>query len=195
MPTAVDEFQRVDYQFYSLGLQYYVAGRFGALHWLSPVAANLLHHSLEMLLKGRLAHCYSLNDLKDRKKFGHNLGKCWTAFKAIFPTEDLSQFDELVAKLDEFEDLRYPDDILRFGAVISIGFVSRTLMGGPISPRVEPVYQLSITDLDALMDQLFQLCGINPEAYLLAYNNAVEFLEKHNVTCKGWFPHRELARQ
>jgi hypothetical protein len=73
MPTAIDGFPRTDYHFYTMGLQYYLAGRFGALHWLTPVAGNLLHHAVEMLLKGKLAHHHSQADLKDRKKFGHDL--------------------------------------------------------------------------------------------------------------------------
>src|SRR5262249_49773858 len=73
MPTAIDEFPQADYHFYTMGLQYYVAGRFGAVHRLTPVTGNLLHHAVEMVLKGKLAHHHSLSDLK--KKFGHDLAK------------------------------------------------------------------------------------------------------------------------
>lgn len=194
MPTAIDEFPRTDYRFYAMGLQYYAAGRFGALHRLSPVAGNLLHHAVEMILKGKLAHHHSLAELKDRKKFGHDLGKCWAGFKAIFPAEPLAAHDDVVQTLNEFEDLRYPDDILHFGAHITIGFVTRPSMGSPDPSIVEPGYQLSVTDLDTLMDRLFKLCGINPEGYMSHYGDAVEVVERHNVTCQGWFPQREQAR-
>jgi hypothetical protein len=86
MPTAIDEFPRTDYHFFRMGLQYYIAGRMGALYSLTPVTGNLLHHAVEMVLKGKLAHHHSLADLKDRKKFGHDIVKCWAGLKAIFPT-------------------------------------------------------------------------------------------------------------
>jgi hypothetical protein len=195
MPTAIDEFPRTDYHFYTMGMQYYAAGRFGALHQLTPVTGNLLHHAVEMILKGKLAHHHSLADLKDRKKFGHDLGKCWAGFKAVFPAEPLASHDDVINMLNEFEDLRYPDDLLRLGAHISIGFVTRSNMGGPGPTVVEPGYQLSITDLDALMNSVFKLCGINPEGYMSHYGDAGEMVERYNITCKGWFPQRERARR
>ena len=39
-------------QYFRFGTQYYVAGRYAALVWLIPVAGNLLHHAIEMYLKG-----------------------------------------------------------------------------------------------------------------------------------------------
>ena len=187
MPTAIDEFPRMDYHFYKMSLQYYLAGRFGALNQFETVTGNLLHHAVEMLLKGKLAHHHSRADLKN--KFGHNLAKCWAGFKAIFPPEDLTPHDDVITTLNEFEDLRYPDK-LRFGAYIMIGFVTRSRMGGPLSGVVEPRFSLSITDIDALMDRLFKLCRINPEAYMSANGDAMEILERNNVTCQGWFTQR-----
>jgi hypothetical protein len=193
MLTAIDEFPRTDYHFYTMGLQYYIAGRFGALHRLTPVTGNLLHHAVEMVLKGKLAHHHSLADLK--KKFGHDLAKCWAGLKTLFPAEDLSPHDDVVSTLNEFEDLRYPDDLLKFGAHITIGFLTRSQMGGPSSGTIEPGYQLSITDLDALMGRLFTLCGINPEGYMSVYGDAAEIVERHNINCCGWFPQREKDRE
>jgi hypothetical protein len=193
MPTAIDEFPRTDYHFYRMGVEYYIAGRFGALHGLTPVPGNLLHHAVEMVLKGKLAHHYSRADLKNQ--FRHDLARCWRGFKSIFPTEDLSAHDDVVNTLNEFEDLRYPDDMLKFGAHITIGFVTRSQMGGPPSVVVEPGYMLSVTDLDALMARLFKLCGINPEGYMSEYGGAVEIVERYNIHCQGWFPQREKERE
>ena len=50
--------------FFRFGLQYLVAGRFSASSGLSPVGANLLHHALEMLLKGYLSSSMTLGELK-----------------------------------------------------------------------------------------------------------------------------------
>jgi hypothetical protein len=191
MPTAIEEFPRTDLYFYTMGLQYYLAGRFGALNQLTLVSGPTLHHAVEMLLKGKLAHHHSLQELK---KISHDLNKCWIAFKAVFPTENLAPHDDIIDALNEFEDLRYPDNLLKFGAHVTIGLVTRSKMGAKPAATVEPGYQLSITDLDALMNRLFGLCGITPETWLTAQGNAVEFLESHNVSCQGWFPGREQRR-
>ena len=53
--------------FYRFGFQYYVAGRFAVIAQFSPVAANLLHHAIEMLLKGELAY------LDEKQRSPHSL--------------------------------------------------------------------------------------------------------------------------
>jgi hypothetical protein len=145
-----------------------------------------------MILKGYLARHHSLADL--RRNFGHDLVRCWDGFKALFPAEDLSQHDDIVTTLNASEYLRYPDNLRGFGANITVGFVARQAMGAPVSGIVEPVYQLSVTDLDALMARLFNLCGINPAGYMSRYGEAVEAVERNNVSCRGWFPDRERTR-
>jgi hypothetical protein len=75
-----------------------------------------------MLLKGRLSRTEPASGFK--KKYGHNLIKIWAAFKALFPQEDLSGFDDVIGKLAPFFDgLRYPDKTLSSGAVISVCWV------------------------------------------------------------------------
>jgi hypothetical protein len=44
-----------DLIFFSSASQYYVAGRFAVFVALNPVAANLMHHAVEMYLKGARA--------------------------------------------------------------------------------------------------------------------------------------------
>src|SRR2546423_12356690 len=44
-----------DHLFISTGMDYYVAGRYAVFAGLNPTAANLLHHAVEMALKGALA--------------------------------------------------------------------------------------------------------------------------------------------
>jgi hypothetical protein len=51
--------------FFSTGTQYYVSGRYAVTAGLSPVAGNLLHHAVEMSLKGGLARSMELKELKD----------------------------------------------------------------------------------------------------------------------------------
>jgi len=59
---------RATEQFFSLGLQYFVAGKFSAFGRLMPVVGNQFHHAVEMMLKGYLAKTM---DLADLKKLGH----------------------------------------------------------------------------------------------------------------------------
>ena len=47
-------------EFFSAGTQYYVAGRYAVIVGLIPVAGNLLHHAVEMFLKGGLASSISI---------------------------------------------------------------------------------------------------------------------------------------
>jgi hypothetical protein len=81
-------------QYFKLGVQYYVAARSAAICRLSPVAGNLYHHAIEMLLKGQL--CLTHSEKQMKKKMGHRLDRCWAAFKALYPGEELSSFDETV---------------------------------------------------------------------------------------------------
>ena len=43
-------------EFFSSGLQYYIAARYCCFAQLSPTGANQAHHAIEMLLKGFLFH-------------------------------------------------------------------------------------------------------------------------------------------
>jgi hypothetical protein len=185
--AAIDDYRHADYHFYQIALQYYAAGRFAALTWLMPVSGNIIHHAVEMMLKGRLTHTLTLQQMAD-KPYRHNLPRIWQAFKALFPAENLTRFDAFIDLLHAFDSIRYPDRLLQLGAQITVGFVTENRLGGRDPARPEPAYRLSITDLDELMDELFRLCSINPEAYLHAYNDAAEVIRKHNVSCQGWFP-------
>jgi len=87
--------------FFSNGMQYYVAGRYAAFACLAPVVGNLLHHSIEMFLKGGLSR--TKTPLEELKKFSHNLPKTWNMFKAHFKDPALDRFDGVVSALNSFE--------------------------------------------------------------------------------------------
>ena len=70
------------------------------------MVGNLLHHAVEMYLKGGLSKTKTLGELK---KFSHNLPGAWAKFKAQFKDPALVQFDGVVTALHTFEELRYPD--------------------------------------------------------------------------------------
>src|SRR5262245_37812924 len=95
--------------FFKIGLEYYVNGRAACLCGCLFTTGNLLHHAVEMMLKGELCLTIPLSDLRNRK-FGHSLTKCWEALKSVFPNENLGEFDQMMVELDKFETIRYPDN-------------------------------------------------------------------------------------
>jgi hypothetical protein len=109
--------EAVTREFFRYGCQYYVAGRFGVFAALIPVAANLHHHAIEMLLKGALSKTMKLEELKN--KLGHKLEKIWAEFKAGANDPNLSRFDKMIEELNKFEDIRYPDKLLQSGAKLA----------------------------------------------------------------------------
>jgi hypothetical protein len=67
-------------EFFKTAGQYYVGGRFAAFAGFIPITGNLLHHAVEMFLKGGLSKNGS--SLVDLKKMNHNLPNIWAKFKA-----------------------------------------------------------------------------------------------------------------
>jgi hypothetical protein len=185
--AAINDYPNADYHFYQVALQYYAVGRFAALTRMMPVCGNIIHHAVEMMLKGRLTHTLSLQQMA-ANPYQHSLPRIWQEFKTMFPGENLTRFDQFIVLLHAFDSIRYPNRILEQGAQIAVGFVTGNSLGGRDLARPEPAYRLSITDLDELMNELFRLCSINLEAYIHAYNDAAEVIRRHNVSCQGWFP-------
>jgi|SRR5712691_8443996 len=101
-PSAED----VIHEFFTYGSQYYLAGRYGMFAGLVPVAANLHHHGIEMLLKGALSKTMTLEDLK--LKLMHRLPKIWRKFKKQANDASLSRFDKVIKELSKYNEIRYP---------------------------------------------------------------------------------------
>ena len=173
-------------QFYAIALEYYVSGRAALLCGNTRIPGNLLHHAVEMLLKGQLSKTIPLDDLKRSKKFGHKLPLLWTTFKNLFPKHDLTEFDTIIDSVQKFEKIRYPDAILSEGAFIGIGFCR----GNPVSmtPRsTEPEYQIGVGDVDAFFRRLFPLCGLNPKAYFNSLSSqGRQVLTERNAESLDW---------
>ncbi len=97
----------MDTQYLGIAIQYYLAGRSATFMSALPVAGNLFHHAVEMLLKFVLIkNSYTPDQLK--KSFGHDLKKLWSAVKSKLNDPTMDKFDQLVSDLNDFEDLRYP---------------------------------------------------------------------------------------
>lgn len=166
------------HQFFVAGSQYYVAGRFAVFGWLNPVAGNLLHHAIEMYLKGGLSKTKSLKGLR---AFQHNLPAIWIAFKKDQPTDAaLIRFDAVIEALHGYEELRYPDAILAKGMQSTFNILRPDAPIAIEGPK-EPKYELCLQDIDELVEAIFHAASRNPKAYLSMLSDcAREFLTKDN---------------
>ena len=154
--TDAERREKIDAEFMRLGVQYYVAARSTACAGLLPVCGNLYHHALEMFLKAGLSRKYSLAELK---RCRHKLSDIWNAFKTDFRSTALLQFDETVAEIAKFEEIRYPDNVLEHGAKMQVDWGPIPAQIGASSP---PLYKLYPKNLDRLVWGIFSASCRNP---------------------------------
>jgi hypothetical protein len=151
--------------FFQNGCQYYVAGRHAVFAALNPVAGNLMHHAIEHFLEGGLSKTTPLADLK---KFSHNLPRIWKAFKAQVNDPALAHFDDVITELHNFEEIRYPDEVLKNGmqGLINItkAGAATTIVTSSTLP-IPPMYALCLQEIDELVGVLFAAASRNPKAY------------------------------
>jgi hypothetical protein len=153
-----------DQMFLDLGVQYYLAARSSVLAQQTVVAGNLFHHAIENMLKAHLSSSRSLQQVK--KEFGHRLIKAWTTFKAeVQDASELTQFDHTIRQLEAFEDIRYPDGIVRDGAIIIVG------AGGIVSPATPRTYSIVVEEIDRLVPAIFKASSRNPKFFTTRFND------------------------
>lgn len=177
MPTEIDDRARVE--FFRRGTHYYAVGRFAALNSVFPIAGNLLHHAIEMYLKGALVPLVGLSVLRNIK---HDLNKLWLEFKVRIPSPEAGTFDGPIVDLHRFERIRYPDNAIREGMEASFAPYrgQRVVTSGWGSPL--PSYTLVLEDIDALVKFLFEKAGVNPQFYLLRLRDgAKEYVSRANL--------------
>jgi hypothetical protein len=171
-------------RYFSLAVQYYVAGRFAVHAGLNPVAGNLLHHAIELALKGGLASGTSSEDLK--RKYMHSLNPLWRDFKSSVSDPRLDRLDRIVSELDQFETIRYPEHVEQHGMLASIAPIRRDQDGkGPRKlPSPVPRYKLYLPEIDKLLDAVFAGAGVNPAFFKgeVTKSEAGEFLARDNAT-------------
>jgi hypothetical protein len=155
-PSRGSSVNRTDYLFISAGMHYYVAGRYAVFAGLNPTAANLLHHAIEMALKGALAK--KGMDLRALKRLSHDLPEIWRQFTAQYGI-DSSTFDGVIAELQKFETIRYPDEIVKHGLASAIS------RGKPSPPSGHTTHALWLGEIDELMDKVFTVASISHKAF------------------------------
>ena len=152
----MDESFRQSYWDFAIryGLQYYVAGRFATANRFTPICANLLHHAVELLLKACLSYDDSretIEKYRDKKGgYEHNILLLWDVFKKRQPAPGPVEFDAIVAALHDFEEIRYPENLIRNGAIIRINpFVEEPIRADGQVP--ERSYNLTLPQIDRLV--------------------------------------------
>jgi hypothetical protein len=176
MATTPDEL------FLGNACQYYATARFAAHAGCVPVCGNLFHHAVEMFLKAGLTQQRALSDVTDMR---HKLKKLWRAFKADFPATALQQHDKTISCLDKFEDIRYPDNVIKYGMGVSLEWSGPagqvTTSGGMQTPRQ---YAIVVSDIDDLIADVFKVCSRNPVAFIGTHPAAREAITRHNAHSK-----------
>ena len=166
--------------FFSTATQYYVAGRYGTFAGLVPVVGNLLHHAVEIYLKGGLSKRKNLAELK---KLRHDLPGVWRGFKAQFRDGSLDQFDGGVSTLHAFEELRYPDSVLKKGMSCLVS-IERPSSGATtdVATASSPQYDLYLQEVDGLIANIFVVASINPKYFMGSRNkHAKQYLDEENA--------------
>jgi hypothetical protein len=146
------------------GFQYYMLGRCGVAALANPVAGNLFHHAIEMMLKGGL--CTHMTE-DERIEMRHHLPRIWKAFKDHYdPSNQLARFDALVRNLHKYESIRYPERIVQRGMATSFQFGSGPppKASGKASRNV-PTFHLAVGEVDAMVKAICVACRINPKAF------------------------------
>jgi HEPN domain-containing protein len=166
----------VQHEYFRTALEYYIAARFSALSFFMPMSGVIFHHAIELYLKGLLC---PLLDEKKRTKLGHNLRRAWKKYKSLSKDSSLSRFDDRIAGLDRHWGVRYPDEILRHGIQVDIGF-EKSPAAAVIGGRNQSRYVLVIEELDELMAVLWNKSGLNIEAFMSSSDAAREYLGRWN---------------
>jgi hypothetical protein len=161
----MDEGPQLGRLFIDYGCQYYVVGRFSAFAGLTPIVGNVIHHAIEMLLKGALTTSMTLAEMKGR--LGHRLLDMWDAFKTQSGEASLSAFDATIATLNAFEDIRYPEKLFALGGLLQIDITKagKAQTTGSSSGSLGPKYELCIEEIDELVDAIFKASRINSSPF------------------------------
>lgn len=171
-------------EFLRTGTQYYISARYAVWANFDPVAGNIFHHAVEMILKSILLN----NDLtlaSLKNEYGHDLEKLWVKFKSLYPGNELDGYDEDISELHKYDDIRYPDELVEKGRISFIGRQRHSFTGVPTQFSDMPKYALGLDEMDALVRKIIDVTTINPKwiTETIFPGEAREYLYKEN---KSW---------
>jgi hypothetical protein len=178
-PTARIEDPR---HFLELAFGYYMTGRFAAINGLF-ISPNLMHHSVELLIKYTLVKDVPESQRSDEtaelRKYGHRLNRLWKRYKKHVAPTDMSRFDRLIPDLDRWENIRYGG--FPTGTSVAKGM---TLVRAPVqTSREKDTYVFSLDEVDELIAAIFAASDINPAAVRSGYSHTElpEWYKRHNA--------------
>jgi hypothetical protein len=155
-----------EHHFLNLAFQYYASGRTAAASSLLPVAGNLLHHGVEMLLKALLVRDFGLEELKGH---GHRLEPLWAKCIAKHPELHSASRSDAIRNLHRFEFLRYPDSMVTDGFAILVGWTKSEPQTAKLTV---PYYELVMEGIDDLFSSVFSATGKDPKFYTVMFAEA-----------------------
>jgi hypothetical protein len=153
----------IDVTYFRLATEYYVAARASWSAGGTTVAGNLVHHAIEMYLKGDLAREESPECVRG---YGHDLKRLWKAYKKKHSGKSLSAFDRTIKDVHKFEDIRYPDAISKKGMFFSLPLsrpsppLRQNFVRGGATP---PTYFVALDEVDALVKAVYDTASVDPE--------------------------------
>jgi hypothetical protein len=172
-----DELERNGYWDHAIrcGLEYYVLGRFATAHGFISVNANVLHHGIELLLKACLAKDDPIETIRlygNRKKgYYHDIVQLWQEFKLRQKVPPPVEFDAIVEGLHEFEHIRYPEFLIRDGAMIRIDIFDVDNPPNENPTMREKQYALNLPEIDRLMGLLLAASRANESFFVARIEN------------------------
>jgi hypothetical protein len=78
---------------FRVAMQYYGTGRYAMACNFTPVSSSLLHHAVELCLKGCLAPVLGVAALRG---FSHDIRKLWSRFSENIQKENLVEFYKII---------------------------------------------------------------------------------------------------
>lgn len=156
---------------FDYGMQYYVAARFAVSAGFIPVGATLAHHALEAMLKGCAAEGATKEQILKfgyKQNFGHDLLKLWKAFIAKHPKLRLHGFKTMIRQLNDFEKIRFAEQLIGRGTLIEVAFTTPSKQHGP-RPRTARRFMLRMDLFDKLVRTIFKAANKNPAFYAHHY--------------------------
>jgi len=148
--------------FLDLAFGYYMTGRFAVINRLH-VAPNLMHHAVELLIKFTLLKHEpesqpSAATAQLAQRYGHRLNALWIRYKQHVAPTDLSRFDQVIADLARWEDVRYGGFPAGTSVAKSMGLVRAPAQ----TSRPTDLYVFGLQEVDDLITAMFQASRINP---------------------------------
>ena len=175
--------ERTKDEYFLAASEYYVTGRFAFWTKLPSICGNLLHHAIELFLKGHLWLTLTPEDLK---ALGHSLPRIWRRFKDATADSRLGAFDPTIENVHAFEALRYPESVIENGALFHFEVTRADLDRSRAADKVPghpPRYLLVLEEVDRLVFLLFDVCSRNPIVFLrgrLRNPDSLKYLTESN---------------